>query len=174
MGTQGKTSGVINTVYKMAEFTAAVAFILLCLSVLVQVTSRYLLNRSFDWGEELPIFLFFWVSFLAAAIAYRDNSHLSVDFVVAKFPKKVRYAIYYIGLLLSLGFMLVIFYYEGRMTLSARYSTFVVLKISKAYCYVGIPVSCALFALFIIERLMTTKPTLPEDVDPEEMGLEEP
>ncbi|MEJ2040626.1 MAG: TRAP transporter small permease subunit, partial [Desulfosarcinaceae bacterium] len=100
MGTQGKTSGVINTVYKMAEFTAAVAFILLCLSVLVQVTSRYLLNRSFDWGEELPIFLFFWVSFLAAAIAYRDNSHLSVDFVVAKFPKKVRYAMYYIGLLL--------------------------------------------------------------------------
>jgi hypothetical protein len=33
------------------------------------------------------------------------------------------------------------------------------MKISKAFCYVGIPVSCLLFAVFIIERL--TKPYNP-------------
>ena len=70
------------------------------------------------------------------------------------------------GLLLCLGFVLVVGYCEGLMTLSTRSSTFVVMKFSKAFCYVGIPVACLLFALFIVERLMTTKPRLPEDDAP--------
>ena len=104
-----------------------------------KVTARYVFDHAFGWGEELPIFLFLWVSFMAAAVAYRDGNHLSVDFIVAKFPKKLRYAIYYLNLALSLLFMGVLIYYETGMTKSAMHSTFVVLKISKAYCYVGYP-----------------------------------
>jgi TRAP-type C4-dicarboxylate transport system permease small subunit len=152
-------------VHKLAEVSAAVFFIFLCLTVTVQVVARYVFDRAFGWGEELPIILFLWVSFLAAAVAYRDGSHLSVDFIVAKFPRKLRYAIHYICLLLSLGFVLTVAYYEGLMSLSARQSTFVVMKFSKAFCYVGIPVSCILFALFIIERLLEKNPRLPEDGD---------
>lgn len=166
MQTKNKFNLAMDKVYKISEFLAALAFILLCLSVSIQVTARYVFNHAFGWGEELPIFLFLWVSFLAAAVAYRDGSHLSVDFFVAKFPKKVRYAIYYMNLALSLLFMGIVIYYETRMTQSAMSSTFVVLKISKAYCYVGIPISCSLFALFIIERMMTKNPRLPEDKDP--------
>jgi TRAP-type C4-dicarboxylate transport system permease small subunit len=162
--------GVIDRIHRIAEFCSALCFILLCLSVSVQVTSRYFFNRAFGWGEELPIFLFLWVSFLAAAVAYRDGSHLSVDFIVAKFPKKVRYAIYYIGLILSLGFVGTVIYYEGLMTLAARHSTFVVMKFSKAWCYVAIPIACALFALFILERLLTKKPVLPEDNEPDALS----
>lgn len=161
MKTQSKSTRLFNSVHKIAERIVAIFFILLCLSVTIQVAARYFFNIAFGWGEELPIFLFLWVSFLAAAVAYRDNSHLSVDFIVDKFPKKVRYAIYYINLILSLGFVLTVLYYEGLMTKFSHQSTFVVMKISKAFCYVGIPVSCALFALFIIERLMN-KPIFPE------------
>jgi len=163
METQSKRKSTFDIVYKLAELLTAIFFILLCLSVTVQVIARYFFNLAFDWGEELPIFLFLWVSFLAAAIAYRDGSHLSVDFIVALFPKKVRFAIYYINLVLSLGFVLILGYYEGLMTLAARNSTFVVMKVSKASCYVGIPVSCILFAFFIIEKIMTKNPKLPED-----------
>ena len=163
METQSKLKSTFDVVYKLAELLTAVFFILLCLSVTVQVVARYFFDLAFGWGEELPIFLFLWVSFLAAAIAYRDGSHLSVDFIVALFPKKVRFAIYYINLILSLGFVLILGYYEGLMTLSARHSTFVVMKVSKASCYVGIPISCILFALFIIEKIMAKNPKLPED-----------
>lgn len=163
MENRSKLKSNFDIVYKLGELLTATFFILLCLSVTVQVMARYFFNHSFGWGEELPIFLFLWVSFLAAAIAYRDGSHLSVDFIVALFPKKVRFAIYYINLILSLGFILIVGYYESLMTLSALQSTFVVMKVSKAWCYVGIPVSCILFALFIIEKIMTKNPKLPED-----------
>ncbi|MCF8106414.1 MAG: TRAP transporter small permease [Desulfohalobiaceae bacterium] len=163
MNSQGNDRKIVNIVYKLAEVIAAVFFILMCLSVSIQVTARYLFNITFGWGEELPIFLFLWVSFVSAAVAYRDGSHLSVDFIVSKFNRKVRFAIYYINLALSLVFVFIILYYETLMTLSTRKSTFVVLKISKAYCYVGIPFSCALFALFILEKLLVKRPVLPEE-----------
>jgi TRAP-type C4-dicarboxylate transport system permease small subunit len=165
MDTPKKTFDFFGRVHKLAELAAAVAFILLCLSVTVQVVARYIFDHAYGWGEELPIILFLWVSFLAAAVAYRDGNHLGVDFIVAKFSRKWRLIIYYVGLVLCLGFILAVGYYEGLMTLSARQSTFVVMKFSKAWCYVGIPVACLLFALFIIERLLTTKPRLPEDED---------
>jgi TRAP-type C4-dicarboxylate transport system permease small subunit len=143
-------------VYKAGEILAAVAFISLCVSVSVQVIARYIFNHAFGWGEEFPIFIFLWVSFLAAAVAYRDGDHLSVDFIVEKYPPKVRRVVHYITLLLSLAFVLLIVYFEGRMTWATRTSTFVVMKISKAFCYIGIPASGLLLAVFIIEKLMKT------------------
>ena len=143
-----------NTIYKGGELLAVASFILLCVSVSIQVIARYFFNLTFSWGEEFPIFIFLWVSFVAAAVAYRDGNHLSVDFIVDRFPLKLRKAIFYINMLLSLAFICILFYYEGKMTLAVRQSTFVVMKISKAWCYVGIPVSCLLFMTFIIEKAL--------------------
>lgn len=144
---------IVDYIYKGGEILAAIAFISLCVSVSIQVIARYVFNHAFGWGEEFPIFIFLWVSFLAAAVAYRDGDHLSVDFIVEKYPLKIRRIVHYLNLILCLVFVLVLFYFESQMTWSTRTSTFVVMKISKAYCYVGIPVSCLLFAVFIIERL---------------------
>ena len=140
-------------IHKGGEILTAVAFIALCVSVSVQVIARYVFNYAFGWGEEFPIFIFLWVSFLAAAVAYRDGDHLSVDFIVEKYPPKIQRIVHYINLSLCLVFVLLLFYFESQMTWAARTSTFVVMKIPKAFCYVGIPVSCLLFAVFIIERL---------------------
>jgi TRAP-type C4-dicarboxylate transport system permease small subunit len=141
-------------VYKTGEILTAIAFISLCVSVSVQVIARYVFNHAFGWGEEFPIFIFLWVSFLAAAVAYRDGDHLSVDFIVEKYPPKVRRIVHYINLLLSLAFVLLIVYFEGQMTWFTRTSTFVVMKISKAFCYIGIPVSGLILAVFITENLI--------------------
>lgn len=141
-------------IYKGGEILATACFILLCLSVSIQVIARYFFNVTFGWGEEFPIFIFLWVSFIAAAVAYRDRSHLSIDLIVDRFPPKVQEVIFYINLSLSLAFMFILFYFEGQMTNSIKQSTFVVIKISKAWCYVGIPLSCLLFIVFIVEKAL--------------------
>ena len=158
---------IVDYIYKGGELLTAIAFIALCVSVSVQVIARYVFNHAFGWGEEFPIFIFLWVSFLAAAVAYRDGDHLSVDFIVEKYPPKIRRIVHYVNLSLCLVFVLLLFYFESRMTWSTRTSTFVVMKISKAYCYVGIPVSCLLLAVFIIERL-TKRYKLSPNKEPED------
>jgi len=152
----GTRKSFFDIVFKGGELLAAAAFVLLCVTVSIQVISRYVFNVAFGWGEELPIFVFLWVSFIAASVAYREGNHLSVDFIADRFPRSWQKPITYINLILCLLFIIALFYYEGTMTLLVRESTFVVMKISKAYCYVGIPLSCLIFAVFIIEKIIRT------------------
>lgn len=141
-------------VYRIGELLAAFFFILLCVSVSAQVLARYVFNHNFGWAEEFPTFIFLWVSFVSAAVAYRDGNHLSVDFIANKFPRKIQPVIDYINLILCLVFVSVISCYEFEMAWSIRTSTFVVMKISKTFCYIGIPFSGVLFAVFIVERIL--------------------
>jgi TRAP-type C4-dicarboxylate transport system permease small subunit len=142
-----------GSVNKLAEIIAGLAFIVLCLSVATQVVARYLFNYSFSWSEEFPVFLFLWVSFVAAAAAYRDESHLSVTFVYKKFPRRIKKILLYVNLILSLMFFIVVGYSELMIDFSLRGSTFVVMKISKLYCYIGIPMACLLFIIFGFEKI---------------------
>jgi TRAP-type C4-dicarboxylate transport system permease small subunit len=151
---QKNENPLFRYLFKGGEILAAITFILLCASVSIQVISRYVFGHAFGWGEEFPIFIFLWVSFIAASVAYREGSHLSVDFVADKFPKGIQKVLTFVNLVLSLVFVFVLFYYEGKMTLAVRESTFVVMKISKGLCYMGIPLACLLFAVFIIEKIL--------------------
>ena len=148
-----KQRSFFNGVNKLADILAGLAFITLCLSVATQVAARYIFNYSFSWSTEFPVFVFLWVSFIAAATAYRDESHLSVTFVYKRFPPKLRGILLYINLFLTLAFFIVTGYSELMIDLSLRESTFVVMKISKLYCYIGIPVACVLFIIFGIEKI---------------------
>jgi TRAP-type C4-dicarboxylate transport system permease small subunit len=52
--------------------------------VAAQVFSRYILNQSLFWSEELARFLLVWLTFLGASVAYYRGSHPGVDFLYAR------------------------------------------------------------------------------------------
>ncbi len=59
----------------------------------VQVLSRYVLQTSLAWTEELARYLFIWLASLGAAFAFKTRSHFLIRFVVDKFSLQVQYAI---------------------------------------------------------------------------------
>jgi TRAP-type C4-dicarboxylate transport system permease small subunit len=144
---------LFDAVYSISQVIAGVAFGFLCLSVGVQVASRYLFNVSFAWAEELPLFLFLWVCFIAAAAAYRQNSHLGVTLLFDRLPAGFRKVARYLELLITLAFFCVVFYYELDVANSIG-SSFVVLKFPKYFYFIGIPVAAAIFIIFIIEKII--------------------
>lgn len=52
----------------------------------INVFCRYALNHSLGWADELARFMFIWISFLGAVLAYQENEHVGLDFVVEKLP----------------------------------------------------------------------------------------
>ena len=138
--------------FKASELLAGIAFGILCGAVGIQVIARYVFSYSFGWAEEFPIFVFLWTCFIAAAAAYREDRHLGVTLLYDRLPQSFRHMGYYINWGLSLVFFFILFYYELDVTLSVS-STFVTLKFSKAFHYVGIPVACLLFLVFIVEKI---------------------
>tara|TARA_R110002049_G_scaffold33535_30_gene110497 strand:- start:326 stop:817 length:492 start_codon:yes stop_codon:yes gene_type:complete len=65
-------------------------FGLLVIDVLGQVFSRYILNQSFAFTEELARFSLIWLSILGAAYLSGKREHLSMDFLYQKFSLKLK------------------------------------------------------------------------------------
>ncbi len=84
-----------------------ITLILLTVLLLVvggQVFSRYLLNHSLFWSEELARYLFVWLVFLSAAMVLRRDGHIQVSFFVERLRPGVRRAIAILVNLLLLWF----------------------------------------------------------------------
>jgi len=65
-------------------------FMLLLITVSVQVFSRYVLNRPLPKFFELSIYSFVWVIYLGAALAKRYNKHIRFDILYHKFSTKTK------------------------------------------------------------------------------------
>lgn len=63
-----------------------VLFWLLALVVFAQFFTRYVLNDSIGWTEELARYLLIVVTFAGACIAVRHNTHISVEFFYRYLP----------------------------------------------------------------------------------------
>jgi len=72
--------------------TAMTAVVMIILSVLIcwQVFSRYVLNASPFWIEEISVISLMWIGLLGAAGCVWTESHMSLELVVRRFPDAVR------------------------------------------------------------------------------------
>jgi TRAP-type C4-dicarboxylate transport system permease small subunit len=66
--------------YGVEDWLVMAIFWLLAGTVFVQVFTRYVLNNSAAWTEEIARYLLIVVTFLGAAMAVRRNSHIIVEF----------------------------------------------------------------------------------------------
>jgi TRAP-type C4-dicarboxylate transport system permease small subunit len=132
-------------IYKwvLIVFTAAMFVV-----VGINVFSRYVLNNSLGWADELARFVFIWISFLGAVIAYRDNEHVGLDLLVSRIPspriQAVLRLIGEIGIFLVLSCLL---YYGWIVSMSAT-NVSPALYIPMKVVYMIVPV-CAAFMLLI-------------------------
>ena len=65
---------------KIADNTLAILLGLIVAIMFAQVMFRYTFNNSLSWSEEIAKFIFIWITFLGAALCFRDRKHLGVDF----------------------------------------------------------------------------------------------
>ncbi len=81
--------------YTMAalEWTLCTLLVGIVVVTFVQVLSRYVLQTSLAWTEELARYLFIWLASLGAAYAFKTRSHFLIRFVVDKFSQTLQNAI---------------------------------------------------------------------------------
>lgn len=63
------------------DWVTLVIFWLMCLCVFLQFFTRYVLNNSLAWTEEIAIYCLIAVVFLGAAMCVRLSRHIQVDFL---------------------------------------------------------------------------------------------
>jgi TRAP-type C4-dicarboxylate transport system permease small subunit len=67
--------------YGIEDWLTLAFFWLMCLSVFLQFFTRYVLNNSFAWTEEIAIYCLVAVVFLGSSMCVRMSRHIHVDFL---------------------------------------------------------------------------------------------
>ncbi len=74
-------------VYRFEDWIAFVFFWALSGVIFLQFFTRYAMNDSASWTEEIARYLLICTVFIGAAIGVRKNNHIQVDFLYRILPK---------------------------------------------------------------------------------------
>jgi len=74
------------------DYLVLVIFWVLAFVVFLQFFTRYVLNDSLGWTEEIARFLLIAVTFTGSMLAARKNSHIAVEFFYRWIPRSLRRA----------------------------------------------------------------------------------
>ena len=77
------------SVYRFEDWIAFGFFWVLALVIFYQFFTRYALNDSASWTEEIARYLLICVTWVGASIATRKNNHVQVDFFYRLLPAVV-------------------------------------------------------------------------------------
>ena len=80
-------------VYAIEDWATFVIFWLMCLAVFLQFFTRYVLNNSFAWTEEIATNCLVAIVFVGAAMCVRLGRHIHVDFLFRYLPAGVARAV---------------------------------------------------------------------------------
>ena len=127
--------------------------ILLNLIVGLQVFSRYMLNHSLFWSEELARYLFIYLVFLGAAIVLRRGGHIQVSFFVDQLPPRLRRGVAVLGDLLLLGFAGIVFIQSVRLAAMVWTVPTAALLIPWTLVYLGIVLGMGAMVLVLLGAL---------------------
>ena len=77
------------SVYRWEDWLTLVVFWLLAYTVFHQFFTRYVLDDSAAWTEEIARYLLSVVTFLGGSIAVRRNTHIHVEFLYRYLPAPI-------------------------------------------------------------------------------------
>lgn len=72
--------------YAVEDWVTFAIFWLMCLAVFLQFFTRYVLNNSFAWTEEIATYCLVAIVFIGAAMCVRLGRHIHVDFLFRYLP----------------------------------------------------------------------------------------
>ena len=155
-------------IIRLSDIVSAVARIVLgsCIAIIVIITLgavvwRYVLDNPLSWVEQISTMLFIWVIFLGSAILYRQNLHIGVDAFLFMLDEKKRATWKWVIECANLTFIVILFVYSLKLTISVLDNTAGALDISPAYYYASAPVSCLMMMLFFVEKIVDPSKRVP-------------
>lgn len=124
----------------MAPAIIILAF-LMVLDVSYGVFTRYVLNNTPSWTEELARYFMIWMALLATSICQRRDEHVYITFIIDKLPGFIRKIIKVISLIAIFYFFYIMFTFGITMVQSAKTHVAISLGISMSWPLLIIPIT---------------------------------
>jgi TRAP-type C4-dicarboxylate transport system permease small subunit len=114
--------------YGVEDWITFVLFWALAVIVFLQFFTRYILNDSLAWTEEIARYLLIAVTFAGAAMAVRRNTHIHVEFFYVYLPKRLGLKLSMLVDLLRIFFFAMCTWLAWKVTAIMQYQMMVVFE----------------------------------------------
>lgn len=131
----------------IAEAAIVLLFLAMVASAMGQVLARYVFNVPLRWSEEMARYLFIWLSFLGAWLAWARRDHLGIDLLLESLPERAAQVLRILVELAVLTFAALSMYYGQRILAISAGQPSAVLRIPMAWVYAAFYVGMALVVL---------------------------
>jgi TRAP-type C4-dicarboxylate transport system permease small subunit len=153
--------GILSKAFdRLLHGIIAVFLSLMASFVFGNVIMRYVFNSGLTWAEEASRYLFIWLIFLGAIVAFKDNAHLGVDTLVEKLSVKGKRILFIINNLLLLTTMCLVLDGTWKLTILTMDQRSPSMDMPLCFVYAsGLIASASMVAISLanLYRLITNK-----------------
>jgi TRAP-type C4-dicarboxylate transport system permease small subunit len=125
------------------DWVALIIFWSLSFIVFLQFFTRYVLNDSLSWTEEIARYGLMWLTFIGGAVVTRKNTQIAVELLsnVMK-PGPLRQALLFVLDVIKLAFIALLAYFSVTIIERMHYQRMTVFDLPMSYVYFGVGVGC--------------------------------
>lgn len=136
---------------KVLRFLGGLSLGFMFILVIWQVFTRYVLNDSATWTEELVSYLFAWLTLFGAALVTGEREHMNIPVFIETRSAKMQKIVGIVSEILILAFSAIVLVYGGisisKLALGQMTSS---LGVPIGIFYFALPISGVLNILFCI------------------------
>ena len=130
------------------DWLAMIVFWSLAFIVFLQFFTRYVLNDSLAWTEEIARYGLMWVTFIGGVMVTRRNSHIAVELLSNVMgPSLLRAVLLAFVDVIKLGFLGLLAYFSVTITERMHMQRMTVFDLPMSYVYAGVGLGCFLMFL---------------------------
>lgn len=139
---------IADKVAKVVEYVVIVLFVITLSACVLQVFTRYVLNNSLRWTDELARYTFIYGNVLGAVLMQRIHGHAAVTALVGLLPKAGQKVMELFTSFIILGISAVLVYSGIQMIQRTTRQLSPGMNLPMSYIYASIAIGGVLFFFF--------------------------
>ena len=137
------------------EAVAATTFMVMVVSLILQIFFRYVFAVVAPWTEELARFACIWAVFLGTAVCFEEGTHIKLDYVITRVSGRTgKRLLLLANILVTSTFVVVVFCGSVLLVEVGWADVATTVPVRMGIVYLAVPVSMACIALFGILRFI--------------------
>ena len=144
----------LDILSKILQSIAGLLFLFIFIINIAGIFCRTFLNVSLLWVADVTYLSTAWMLAIGMAVAFYMKGHIAIEFVIDKFPKKVKKIVQIFLITITVAFLISLIVSGWETALMKRQIYFVVLNIPMTYAFMALPIFALFSTLFIFCRLI--------------------
>ena len=138
---------------RVLRWLLIVLMVAMTAAIFTQVFSRYVLQDSIPWTEEVARYILVYITFVGGALAVFENTHLKVELVVDLLSPRWQRGLHLFSASLIAMTAILLIYYGGRFTWLSRNTISPAIDQPLSWIYAVMPLAGVLMLIFAVLQI---------------------